>query len=125
MPGREDVALLLEEAMRGDGWTGGRVEQKRKVLDERMKQKGKQKSVRDNVAKTLSVDQRWWGDNDSDSSSDSDLEEEDDNSENVYVSTTNSADLKIHPEGLHRLPRRISQQCLSFRHMRFPKFLIH
>src|ERR1700691_1504044 len=88
MPGREDVALLLEEAMRGDGWTGGKMEQKRKVLEERIKQKSKQKSVRDHVAKTLSVDQRWWGADDSDSSSiDSDLEEEE-NPENVYVSTT-------------------------------------
>jgi hypothetical protein len=88
MPGREDVALLLEEAMRGDGWTGGKMEQKRKVLEERIKQKSKQKSVRDHVAKTWSVDQRWWGADDSDSSSiDSDLEEEE-SPENVYVSTT-------------------------------------
>lgn len=89
MPGREDVALLLEEAMRGDGWAGGKMEQKRKVLDERIKERGKRRSVRDNVAKTLSVDQRWWGDGDSDSSSiDSDSEEEEENPENVYVSTT-------------------------------------
>jgi hypothetical protein len=61
------------------------MEQKRKVLEERIKQKSKQKSVRDHVAKTLSVDQRWWGADDSDSSSiDSDLEEEE-SPENVYT----------------------------------------
>lgn len=88
MPGREDVALLLEEAMRGDGWTGGRMEQKRKVLDERIKAKGKRKGVRDDVAKTLQVDQRWWGAEDSDdSSAESDLEEEDENQESIYVRT--------------------------------------
>jgi hypothetical protein len=92
MPGREDVALLLEEAMRGDGWAGGKIEQKRKVLDERIKERGKRRSVRDNVAKTLSVDQRWWGGGDSDSSSiDSDSEEEEENPEHVYVSATRPA----------------------------------
>lgn len=86
MPGREDVALLLEEAMRGDGWTGGRMERKRKVLDERLKKKGKQKNVRDEVAKTLSVDQKWWGDEDPDISSDEDdLDEDVETCEDVYV----------------------------------------
>jgi len=125
MPGREDVALLLEEAMRGDGWTGGRMEQKRKVLDERIKRKGKRKSMRDNVGKTLSVDQRWWGGDDSDSSSvDSDLDEEEENPELFYVSTTRPAELKIIPEGLYRHPRWISHRCSSSRPVHFPKFLI-
>jgi hypothetical protein len=124
MPGREDVALLLEEAMRGDGWTGGRMEQKRKVLDERIKQRDKRKSVRDIVAKTLSVDQRWWGDDDSDSSSvDSEFEEEEENPETVYVSTTRPADLKIIPEELYRHLRRISHLCSFSRHLNLPKFL--
>ncbi|KIM75400.1 hypothetical protein PILCRDRAFT_827312 [Piloderma croceum F 1598] len=96
MPGREDVALLLEEAMRGDGWTGGRMEQKRKLLDERIKQRDKRKSVRDIVAKTLSVDQRWWGDDDSDSSSvDSDYEEEEDNPETVYTPPTDFSSMLV------------------------------
>lgn len=91
MPGREDVALLLEESMRGDGWIGGRMERKRKVLDERIKEKGKQQSVRDNVTKMLNVDQKWWGSEDSDSSSiDSTLEEEEEEQETVYVSALRS-----------------------------------
>jgi hypothetical protein len=122
MPGREDVALLLEEAMRGDGWTGGRMEQKRKVLDERIRQRDKRKSVRDIVAKTLNVDQRWWGDDDSDSSSDSDYEEEEENPETVYVSITRPADLKIIPEELYRHLRRISHPCSFSRHLNLPKF---
>ena len=32
VPGREDVALLLEEAMREAGWKGGRMEEQRRVL---------------------------------------------------------------------------------------------
>jgi len=64
------------------------MEQKRKASEQRIKQKGKQKSIQDHVGRTLSVDQRWWGGDDSDSSSvDSDLEDEEDNSEKIYVST--------------------------------------
>lgn len=123
MPGREDVALLLEEAMRGDGWAGGKMEQKRKVLDERIKERGKRRSVRDNVAKTLSVDQRWWGDGDSDSSSiDSDSEEEEENPENVYVSTTRPEKDLILKEYRHL--QRISHQCSSSHRQHFLKYLI-
>ncbi|KAF7965893.1 hypothetical protein HWV62_40993 [Athelia sp. TMB] len=86
MPGREDVALLLEEAMRGDGWEGGRMARKRKVLDERLKKQGRRKHVRDEVAKTLSVDNRWWGDDDSDTSSDnSDMDDELEHDEDIYI----------------------------------------
>lgn len=85
MPGREDVALLLEEAMRGDGWMGGRMEEKRKVLEERLKAKGKREHVRESVAKALQVDQRWWGTDDSDDSADSDLDEEEDVQDSIFV----------------------------------------
>ena len=87
IPGREDVALLLEEAMRGDGWTGGRMEEKRKVLEERLKAKGKRENVRESVAKALQVDQKWWGADDSDSAdSDLDIEEDVQDSDFVRVS---------------------------------------
>lgn len=124
MPGREDVALLLEEAMRGDGWTGGKMEQKRKVLEERIKQRDKRKSVRENVAKTLSVDQGWWGDDDSDTSSvDSDLEEEE-ISENVYVSAKVQASHRFIPERTRRHLRWIFQRCWFFPRRHSLKFLI-
>ena len=84
LPGRDDVALLLEEAMRGQGWTGGRMEQKRKVIDQRSKREKKQNEVRDTLGKVLGIDLAWW-DEESDQllrDSDSDDEEED---EYVYV----------------------------------------
>lgn len=87
MPGREDVALLLEAAMRGDGWEGGRMERKRKILDEHLKKRGKRKHVRDEVAKVLSVDHKWWGEEDSETSSDdSDVDAETEYSDILYVS---------------------------------------
>jgi hypothetical protein len=123
MPGREDVALLLEESMRGDGWTGGRMARKRKVLEERIKEKGKQQSVRDSVAKMLSIDQRWWGSEDSDSSSiNSDVEEEDENQETIYVSASKSSDYYIFTDSFSRHHLWISHQCLSSHHRRFLKY---
>jgi hypothetical protein len=84
IPGREDVALLLEEAMRGEGWSSGKKEARRRLVDDRIKRKGKQRDIRDGVARALGVNPRWWGDVDSDvSSSGSELE---DKGEAVYVS---------------------------------------
>ncbi|KAF9244617.1 DIL domain-containing protein [Melanogaster broomeanus] len=86
LPGREDVALLLEESMRSEGWTGGRMEQRRRALDEQLKRKDRQKDLRDSVAKILDVPTQWWQDGDSDiSSTESDSEEDDDFDEDQYT----------------------------------------
>ncbi|KIJ68538.1 hypothetical protein HYDPIDRAFT_173232 [Hydnomerulius pinastri MD-312] len=86
LPGREDVALLLEESMRSEGWTGGRMEQRRRALDEQLKRKDRQKDLRNSVVKTLDVPVQWWRDDDSESSSSqSDSEEDDDSNEDLYT----------------------------------------
>ncbi|KAH9974958.1 hypothetical protein BGW80DRAFT_1457911 [Lactifluus volemus] len=36
MPGRQDVSILLGEAMRGEGWTGGRMEEQRRQEERRL-----------------------------------------------------------------------------------------
>ena len=79
LPGKDDVALLLEEAMRGQGWTGGRLEQKRRLFDQRLKWKGKQKATREDIGKVLGISSDWWG-NDPDSE-ESDSEDDEDNGE--------------------------------------------
>ncbi|KAJ7125663.1 hypothetical protein C8R43DRAFT_1029854 [Mycena crocata] len=79
LPGRDDVALLLEEAMRGEGWTGGKMEAKRRLFEERRKRRDKERAIRDTVGKTLGVNSKWWGDSDlSESDSESGDEEADD-----------------------------------------------
>ncbi|KAJ6621651.1 DIL domain-containing protein [Mycena sp. CBHHK59/15] len=79
LPGRDDVALLLEEAMRGEGWTGGKMEERRRLLDERRRRQEKQTIIRESVGKTLGVNPKWWGDADlSSSDSESGDEEVDD-----------------------------------------------
>ncbi|GLB36057.1 putative DIL [Lyophyllum shimeji] len=81
LPGRDDVALLLEEAMRGEGWTGGRMEQKRRILEQRQKRKAKRKEARDDISRVLSISPSWWG-----SGTDSESEsEDDDDDEKVYT----------------------------------------
>ena len=64
LPGREDVALLLEEAMREHGWTGGRMEERRRSTEKRLVRLGKQKDVQEDINKALNIDPRWWGDPD-------------------------------------------------------------
>ncbi|KAN0100548.1 DIL domain containing protein [Tylopilus felleus] len=78
LPGREDIALLLEESMRGEGWTGGRMEQRRRALDEQLKRRDRQKDLYDSVSKILDMPTQWWGERDIETSSMiSDSEDED------------------------------------------------
>ena len=87
IPGRADVALLLEEAMRGDGWTGGRVEQKRRLEDARIKRRKRRKAARENICQVLDVDRRWWGyDSDLAPSDSSDSEDDEDDNSELFVS---------------------------------------
>lgn len=62
MPGRQDVALLLGEAMRGEGWTGGRMEEQRRQLERSAARQRRRERVREDVGKVLSIAPQWWGD---------------------------------------------------------------
>jgi hypothetical protein len=86
IPGRDDVALLLEEAMRGEGWIGGKMEQKRRLLEAQSRRRGRRKATRENISKILELDQRWWGTDCELTSSESDSEEEDDFDGDLFVS---------------------------------------
>ncbi|KAG6841911.1 hypothetical protein C0991_005091 [Blastosporella zonata] len=83
LPGRDDVALLLEESMRGEGWIGGRMEEKRRISEQREKRKARRKNIQNNISQILSVDRSWWGETDSDSESDDEADDEDD--ERIYT----------------------------------------
>jgi hypothetical protein len=79
LPGRETVALLLEEAMRGEGWSGGRMEEQRKSLELRKQQKRNQIDVKDRIGRVLEIDTKWWeGESDVYSESSDDEDEADD-----------------------------------------------
>lgn len=60
MPGREDVAVLLEEAMRSEGWTGGRMGEKRRRMEQRARLRGEHTSMRDDITRILDLNPSWW-----------------------------------------------------------------
>ncbi|KAI0756736.1 DIL domain-containing protein [Daedaleopsis nitida] len=61
VPGREDVALLLEEAMREAGWKGGRMEEQRRILEKRMRRLRRRRNIQEDIEKALGITSRWWG----------------------------------------------------------------
>jgi hypothetical protein len=126
LPGKEDVALLLEESMRTQGWTGGRMEERRRILEQRMKKKRKRKEIREDVGKILGVDPDWWRKSSefSDSDSDSEEEEEEEENEDVYVSAPS---LTIILDGRHtcRHLSQIIRPCSSSLHPYSLKYSSH
>lgn len=90
LPGREDIALILEEAMRERGWTGGRMENRRRILEKRARRIAKRKELQDKVGKILGIGPRWWGDIDTEfmfNDASEDEDDEDMGQYDVYVST--------------------------------------
>lgn len=89
VPGREDVALLLEEAMRSEGWEGSRMDQRRRLVEQQQKRRGRRKELRADVAKALGVHPGWWGPEPEFPASDSDTsddENDDPDNDEIYVS---------------------------------------
>lgn len=86
LPGREDIALLLEESMRGEGWTGGRMEQRRRALDEQLKRRNRQRVLYDSISKALEVPAQWWGEQDAETSTTLSDSEDDELDEDSFVS---------------------------------------
>ncbi|GJJ09439.1 hypothetical protein Clacol_003661 [Clathrus columnatus] len=77
IPGREAVALLVEEAMRERGWTGGKVEKRRRREEERSQAESSSLSLKQHVGEILGLNSNWWG-GDSTDMDDSDNETDDD-----------------------------------------------
>lgn len=119
VPGREDVALLLEEAMREHGWTGGRMEEHRRSLEQRARRMGKRKSMQDDIVKILGISSKWWGDPELETSFEVVEDEEDDDSiqDISYVSHLVWADLNRPGRQFDACCRRLLQDlhiCLFF-----------
>ncbi|CAA7258656.1 unnamed protein product [Cyclocybe aegerita] len=85
VPGKEDVALLLGESMRGQGWTGGHMEERRRSFDQRLKKKGRQKELRDDVGKVLGVGPDCWKKSSELSGSDSDSDEDEEVDDGIFT----------------------------------------
>jgi hypothetical protein len=85
VPGREDVALLLEEAMRAQGWTGGRMEEKRRISELRSRRKGKQRSEREQIQRILEIGDIWWQRPDFDDAFSDTTDDEDNDPETINI----------------------------------------
>ena len=88
MPGREDMRVLLEEAMREQGWTGGRMEERRRADERKLELFLKSKALQESVGRILDVGPAWWGDADADSFSDTSDDEDEEmlDEEKIFVS---------------------------------------
>ena len=86
MPGRQDIALLLGEAMRSEGWTGGRMEEQRRQLERRTARERKRERVREDVGSVISIPPQWWGDDEWQAISSEEDEDEGDGEEALLVS---------------------------------------
>lgn len=95
LPGREDIVLLLEESMRSEGWTGGRMEQRRRALDEHLKRRDRQKDLYNSVSKILDLPTLWWGELDIETSSVLSESEDDNFDEALYVSDVFLLDISL------------------------------
>lgn len=70
--------------MRSEGWAGGRMEERRKAIEERTARLKQRNAVREGINQELFLDPAWWGESESDIGSD-DLDEGEID-EAVYVS---------------------------------------
>ncbi|KAH8120285.1 DIL domain-containing protein [Phellopilus nigrolimitatus] len=88
IPGREDVALFLEEAMRGDGWQSSRMAIQRRCFSQKLKQNGKRQTEREAIKKILDLNSQWWRSNElfpsACETSDDEADDEDEN-EKIYT----------------------------------------
>jgi len=111
LPGKEDIALLLEEWMRGEGWTGGRMEERRRALEQRQKKVGKKKAICEDVGRILGVNLEWWGKDSENFEADSDSDEDEEADEDVYVSQYASSVDSTTQNKAYRLLGRIIRTC--------------
>lgn len=124
LPGKEDVALLLEEAMRGEGWTGGRMEERRKVLEQRSRKQGQKKEIRESVGKILGVNPDWWGKDSELSDEESDSDEEEEADDGVYVSINHHVSLSGNSNRF-RHHVQIMRRCSFSLRLFWHKYSIH
>ncbi|KAF9455116.1 hypothetical protein P691DRAFT_792202 [Macrolepiota fuliginosa MF-IS2] len=107
VPGREDVALLLEEAMRSEGWEGSRMDQRRRLVEQQQKRRGRRKELRADVTKVLGVHPDWWGREPEFPPSDSDTSDDEDDepdSDEIYTPPLDySSMLVFSPDTLPRM----------------------
>lgn len=95
LPGRHDVRLLLEEAMREQGWTGGRVEEQRRAQERHDSKLQKRRALQEHLTRMLDIDYRWWGDIDAEVTLSEVSNDEDDDLEQLELFVSSHLDISI------------------------------
>ena len=96
IPGREDVALFLEEAMKGEGWQGSKMTVQRREFDEKVRRDGKLQNERQAITKILDLNDEWWQSRYPIDSSDVEGEDDTEGEEqSIYVSAMTSSRIYI------------------------------
>ncbi|KAI0687789.1 DIL domain-containing protein [Cytidiella melzeri] len=115
LPGREDVRVLLEEAMREKGWTGGRMEERRRLQEKQKQRMQTQRALQDQLTSTLGIEFRWWGDSDSeiDLNEVSDIEDEDSEILDVFTPSPDYTSMLVFSP--HALPNIFQSLIIDFR----------
>ena len=70
--------------MRSQGWTGGRMEEKRRLSEQREKRKRSNREIRESVGQALGVGSEWWR-MDSELSDSDDDEQDEEADESIFV----------------------------------------
>lgn len=88
--------------MREKGWTGGRMEERRRAEERRSGRLSKRKALQENVGRILDIGPSWWGDVDADSFSDTSDDEDDAMSDDdkVFVSNASVTSASTNFQGL-------------------------
>lgn len=115
IPGREDVALFLEEAMRGEGWQNSKMVSHRKLQTERLHRDEKRQAQRVAVMDILGLSEHWWRQNEAYLPSDASSPESEDEGDDTKIFVRHNQPIEI--PHLMRLRRRrlIIRQCLFSR----------
>ncbi len=61
IPGREDIAFLLQEAMREQGWQGSRLDANRERIEQQQKSSKNAHDLKLAIARVLDLEDSWWG----------------------------------------------------------------
>ena len=106
--------------MREAGWKGGRMEERRRTLEKRMRRLGKRRNVQGDIEKVLGIAPKWWGDEDALSTHDTDGESDDEApGDAILVSIFSSAMYRVSQSELQTPPPDFSSM-LVFSPMALP-----
>jgi len=91
IPGREDVSLFLEEAMRSVGWQSSKMAQQRRDQERRTVMNGNEKTFKMDISRSLDLNPHWWPSEENNFAQSDSSDGEEDVPDSVFVGGGNHA----------------------------------